>query len=103
MLGTVTPGSDNYGQNSVVQFTVIPAAGASFTGWSGEDAGDIVTVTENGNIFYRFTMSKARSLVATFEQLETLSDKESALSAPEVTEEPVEVPDPTPVPVSLDE
>ena len=97
-FGSVNPGSGNYSDNSVVQFSVVPATGATFIGWSGADAGDVVSEQINGETRYKITMSKARTLVATFEKLTPIADQQNALAAPEVTEQPVVVAPVVPVP-----
>ncbi len=39
--GTVSPKSGSFADDTIVNFTITPAAGSYFSGWSGEDAGDI--------------------------------------------------------------
>jgi uncharacterized repeat protein (TIGR02543 family) len=54
-----------YAAGTVVQLTVDPAAGWSFAGWSGPDAGDLVNT---GGGTWSITMDEDKSLTATFTQ-----------------------------------
>lgn len=86
--GTVAPGSNSYSQNSTVVFTVTPAAGYEFLGWTGTDG---AAVADN-----RIVMTGNRSVIANFGLIEeAIAQEETPATAPEVS--PVAVPDETPV------
>jgi hypothetical protein len=88
--GKVYPASGPYSQNSIVVMSVVPDDGASFTGWFGDNAAEVV---DN-----RITMTENKSIIARFAVQEVIPapvlPQSPPAVLPEVTPEPVPVPSP---------
>ena len=59
--GTVTPGTADYTEGTVVTLTAEPAAGYEFSGWSGDASGSNTTVS--------VTMDSEKTVTATFTEI----------------------------------
>jgi hypothetical protein len=99
--GKVYPASGPYSQNSIVVMSVVPDDGASFVGWFGDNAAEVVgnriTMTENKSIIARFAVPEVIQAPVLPQAPPTVLPEPTPVASPEVEIPVVVVPEAPPV------